>query len=120
MTGIPAHTPTNVRPRRAPDGRPRWPIAERQTRREGGTRLGEVDRTRRRRRGGRAEGEGGWGGGSKQASLQQEEEGGKEKEKGRGSARHHRAPPGQITGGHSVAGVVEMRCEDFCGAEQRA
>lgn len=43
----------------------------------GGTRLGEVDRTRRG--GGKASTEGGWGG--KQPSLQQEEEGGKEKER---------------------------------------
>lgn len=47
MTGIPVHTPANQEPRRADDSSARWPIAERDRPSGGGTRLGEVDRTRR-------------------------------------------------------------------------
>ena len=80
MTGIPVHTPTNQGPRRADD---RWlprPIVESYSPKGGGTRLGEVDRTRRG--GGRVQG------GGKQPSLQQEEEGGKEKERAKACERH--------------------------------
>lgn len=67
MTGIPVHTPTNQGQRRVDDGWLPGPIGERHSPEGGGTRLGEVDRTRR---GG---GTGG-GGGAEQPSLQQEEE----------------------------------------------
>lgn len=79
MTGIPVHTLTNQELRRADDRWLDWPIAERDSLNGGGTRLGEVDRTRRG--GGGGGGGGRVQGGQKQPSLQQEEEEGKEKER---------------------------------------
>lgn len=75
MTGIPLHTPTNQGSRRADDGWPPRPIAERSS-------PGEAGQGWARLTGREGEGHeyGGWGGG-KQPSLQQEEEGGKEKER---------------------------------------
>lgn len=108
MTGIPVHTPTNQGPRRADD---RWlprPIVESFSPKGGGTRLGEVDRTRRG--GGRVQ-----GGASSLVYNKRKREGKRKK-----GPRLARDTARQNYESKLRLGGVEMRYEDFFGPKQHS